>query len=303
MRSRGVGPASQRRVLMVISAVLTAAVEWKKIATNPITHVRKPPATRQRHPRPFPPIVVEQIRHEMLHRATTDPTGIRPVGDALLVTLMSYAGLRPGEALALTFGDIGKRTIAVDKAVADGEERQTKTGRVRTVPLVSHLAGDVAEYREARRDPPDHALVFPSGTARYWSRPDFSNWRARVWKPAVSRLAATDPALAWLARARPYDCRGTFVSLQLRADASPLEVASWAGHSPQVMFSHYAAVIQEMVGEPALSTEEQIARAREAVECRHEQEVIELMVDLLERPTLAAAGGGGAAEVLYGPGE
>ncbi len=31
MRARGVGPASQRRVLMVISAVLTAAVGWKKI--------------------------------------------------------------------------------------------------------------------------------------------------------------------------------------------------------------------------------------------------------------------------------
>ena len=40
---------------------------------------------------------------------------------------MSYAGLRPGEALGLTFGDIGRRTIAVDKAVADGKERPTKT--------------------------------------------------------------------------------------------------------------------------------------------------------------------------------
>ena len=38
---------------------------------------------------------------------------------------------------------------------------------------------------------------------------------------------------------------GSFVSLHLRAGASPLEVAQWAGHSPAVMFKHYANVIEE----------------------------------------------------------
>ena len=31
---------------------------------------------------------------------------------------------------------------------------------------------------------------------------------------------------------------------------------------PQVMFSHYAGVIEELVGEPRMPVEEQIARAR-----------------------------------------
>lgn len=52
MRARGVGPASQRRVLKVISAVLTAAVGWKKINVNPIASVPKPSAVRERNPRP-----------------------------------------------------------------------------------------------------------------------------------------------------------------------------------------------------------------------------------------------------------
>ena len=51
------------------------------------------------------------------------------------------------------------------------------------------------------------------------------------------------------------------MSLHLRAGASPLEVAAWAGHSPHVMFQHYANVIEELVGEPRLSAEEQICRA------------------------------------------
>lgn len=50
MRERGIGPAAQRKVLVVLSAVLTAAVQWKKIPTNPVWRMPKPPATRQRVP-------------------------------------------------------------------------------------------------------------------------------------------------------------------------------------------------------------------------------------------------------------
>jgi hypothetical protein len=42
-------------------------------------------------------------------------------------------------------------------------------------------------------------------------------------------------------------------------------------------------------------------RAREAVQDKQKEELDELVVDLLERPTLASAEGSGAAEVFYGP--
>ena len=73
MRERGIGNAAQRKVLVVMSAVLTAAVDWKKITTNPLWRMRKPPTTRQRHPHPFPPVVVERIRLRMKRRETKDP--------------------------------------------------------------------------------------------------------------------------------------------------------------------------------------------------------------------------------------
>jgi hypothetical protein len=69
------------------------------------------------------------------------------------------------------------------------------------------------------------------------------------------------------------------------------------------MFQHYANVIEELVGEPRLSAEEQIDRAREAAEDRPAPELDELMADLFLRPTLAAAGGEGAAKVFFEPGE
>jgi integrase len=302
MRDRDVGPAAQRKVLAVMSAVLTAAVRWKKIATNPVRQVPKPPATRQRHPHPFPPVVVERIRIRMRRRPTIDGTGRRPIGDACLVSLLSYAGLRPGEALALRFNDIGTRTIGVDKAVSHGKEGPTKTRSIRSVPIVAPLRDDLDEWERLRDPAGSHELLFPSRDGGHWSDAEFRNWRQRVWKPVLQGLAAL-PSLTPLENARPYDCRGSFVSLQLRAGASPLEVAQWAGHSPQLMFNHYANVIEELVGEPRLSADEQIIRARQVVADTEREELDELVADLFERPTLAAAGGSGAAEVLYAPAE
>jgi integrase len=300
MRDRGVGPAAQRKTLTVLSALLTRCVEWKKIPTNPVWRTPKPPGTPQRHPHPFPPLVIERIRLRMFRRATRPAYDLRPYGDACLVTLLAYAGLRPGEALALRWEDVGKRTLAIDKAVADGKIGATKTGRARSVPLVPSLAQDLGSWQLASEEPNEHQLVFPGQPGAPWSRSKYDNWRSRVWKPVLESLASSDK-LQRLEHAIPYDCRGSFVSLHLRAGASPLEVAAWAGHSPQVMFQHYANVIEELVDEPRLSAQEQIERARAVVETKATEELNDLTVDLLERPTIAATGGEGAADILYAP--
>jgi integrase len=286
MRERSVGNPSQRRVLAVLSSVMSQAVRWNKIPVNPVLSVVKPAKSRKRIPHPMPPMVIERIRLQMLRRRTLDPSGARNRADACLVGLMSYAGLRPGEALALTWSDIGERTISVDKAVSLGDEAPTKTGAVRTVPLVKQLDDDLATLRDLQGDPPDDRCVLPGTDDGLWSRWQFRNWRRRVWKPILTWLATGD--MAWnpgLANVVPYDCRGSFVSLHLRAGENPLEVAEWAGHSPQVMFSHYAGVIKELSGVAVLSAAEQIAEARGAVEDLQRAELNQMMSELFENPT------------------
>jgi integrase len=286
MRKRSVGNASQRRVLAVLSSVMSAAVRWKKIPINPVLSVEKPPKSRKRIPHPMPPMVIERIRLRMLRRATLDPTNARNHEDACLVGLMSYAGMRPGEALALTWQDIGKRTIAVDKAVSVGEEAPTKTRSVRTVPMIDELAQDLEALRDLQAKPGDERQVFPGADGGLWSRWQFRNWRRRVWKPILAGLAEADPPQPTLASVIPYDCRASFVSLHLRAGENPLEVAEWAGHSPQVMFSHYAGVIKELSGEPVLPASEQIARARQAVDELDAQELDRVMDELMKTTTV-----------------
>jgi hypothetical protein len=98
MEERGAGPASQLKMLTVLSSVFSAAVEWKRIPVNPVAQVSKPQATPKRMAHPSPPVVVEHIALRMRRRKTKDESGNRALADACFIFLMSYGGLRPGEA-------------------------------------------------------------------------------------------------------------------------------------------------------------------------------------------------------------
>lgn len=60
------------------------------------------------------------------------------------MSVLAYAGLRPGEALALAWRNVRERTILVDRAIALGTEKGTKTNAARTVRLLAPLAKDLA---------------------------------------------------------------------------------------------------------------------------------------------------------------
>lgn len=73
--------------------------------------------------------------------------------DEALVSLLAYAGRRPGEALGLRWGDIGEQTILVERAIAYGEEKSTKTRASRSVWMVKPLKSELAEGANAERPP------------------------------------------------------------------------------------------------------------------------------------------------------
>ena len=115
----GVGPAARRKALALLSGVLQRAVEWRRIPVNPVRSVRKPSARRVRVVRPIAPVKVEALRGTLL--------AADRLLDATLVSVLAYAGLRSGEALGLTWGDVGNRTLVV---------KAEKTGRRRSVRLL-----------------------------------------------------------------------------------------------------------------------------------------------------------------------
>jgi hypothetical protein len=127
LEADGVGPTSIRKSLVLLQGVLQRACEWGRLASNPAAVVRKPVPPRARTIVPLAPERVEAIRLALL--------GCGRVRDATLVSVLAYAGLRPGEALALRWTQVRERTLLVEGAVSFGAIDGTKTGRSRTVRI------------------------------------------------------------------------------------------------------------------------------------------------------------------------
>jgi integrase len=151
LASEGKGDATIRKTLVLLQGILERAVEWERIPRNPVKTVDKPSQKRKRAVRPLAPAEIERLRNVLGQR------------DRTLVSVLAYAGVRPGEALALTWADVGERTLLVEKALeVDGEAKDTKTSRWRTVELLAPLAQDLNEWRLVSGRPADAALLFPA---------------------------------------------------------------------------------------------------------------------------------------------
>jgi len=248
LEASGVGPASVRKTLVLLGGVLERAVEWGRLSANPAALVRKPNPARQRAVSPLQPADVERLRALLRSRDR--------LRDATLVSVLAYAGLRPGEALALTWRHVGRRALLVDGAVSLGEIGATKTRRARSVPLVTPLVNDLSDWWQACGRPGDEELVFPGPQGAPWTRTAWQNWRRRVYADSAAELG--------LQTTRAYDLRHSFVSLLIHEGRSVVEVAQQAGHAPTMTLSTYAHVFAEL-GDERMSAEEQILRARASV--------------------------------------
>jgi integrase len=243
LRREGVGDATTRKVLSILQGMLGRAVVLGRIRANPVAAVRKPAQARRRAVRPLTPTMVEQLRQKM-------PTG----RDATLVSILAYAGLRPGEALALTWGDVGERTILVERSVALGEVKETKTRTSRSVRLLAPLSSDLKTLRMQLGRPDDGELIFPRPDGKPWRDTDWRNWRERVFQPLAKA--------AGLGAIRPYDLRHSFVSLLIAERRTIIDVARQAGHSPTMALNTYGHVFDELEGAETTSAAELIREAR-----------------------------------------
>lgn len=248
LEHQGVGPVVVAKALTLLHGILERAVEWGRLSANPARSVRKPAQRGVRPVRPLVPEQVEAIRADLLGRSR--------FRDAALVSVLAYAGLRPGEALALTFGALRERTLLVESAVSLGELGDTKTRRHRTVRLLGPLAQDLAEWALRCGRPGVGELVFSKGrNGGPWSASDWGNWRRRIYAHAARAAGA--------GTVKPYALRHSFASLLIQEGLSVVEVAAQLGHSPQVTLSTYAHVFDELEPGDRRTAEERIRQARD----------------------------------------
>jgi integrase len=211
----------------------TVAVEWGEADFNPVTAVRKPKQGRRRVVEPLAPEAVEAIRAEML--AADD------FRSATMVSVLAYAGLRPGEMLALEPRHVRERTLLIDQAVAHGRLKVQKTGRIyRTVDLFPLLHNDLLAWQGVR----GRAGLLPFGRddGDPWRLDDWNNWRNRCFHKASKA--------AGLGLPRPYDLRHSFASLLIREQRqSVVDLADQLGHAPTMTLDTYSHVMREHRGD------------------------------------------------------
>lgn len=242
----GVRGSQLRQTLVVLQGAFRHAEERGRVSRNPVRLVRKPSGRRQGAVVALAPARVEAVRGRLLAAGG--------LGDATLVSVLAYAGLRPQEALALGWRHVRDRTLLVERKNVDGTlVPGQKTGRpARTVPLTAPLRADLAKWRLARGSP--DGLVFPTRAGRPWREHDYLNWLRRTWTPA---------ARAEGVGATPYALRHSYASLRLREGVSIPELAQELGHSPVMTLGTYGHVIEELRDTERLTAEATVQRARE----------------------------------------
>jgi integrase len=171
---------------MRCSMTITSRRRWARCScarsASTVRLVRRARLPRRKEVRPLAPSDVERTRTAAEQ------------GDAVLFSVLAYAGLWPGEALALQWHDIRDNTILVERALSLGEEAGTKTTAHRTVRLLAPLRADLAEWRLAsgRRDGVEP--VFPNHRGGAWTEAAYRSWRhRRARRPAADPGRAGDP--------------------------------------------------------------------------------------------------------------
>jgi len=244
----GSGPIAIRHAMDLLGAILEHAFVGGHVSANPVRRVKKARSPRREEVQPLSPTTIEAMRKALDAR------------DATLISVLAYAGLRPGEALGLRWGDVREQTLLIQRAISLGKESDTKTRQHRTVRLLGALAADLRSWRLAVGRPDDRELVFPGKEAQPWTQAAYQSWRRRAFKRGTQA--------AGLAHARPYDLRHSFASLLLHEGRSVIYVARQLGHDARLTLTRYGHVIDELEDMPRIEAESAIASARLAVGTR-----------------------------------
>ena len=239
----GVGEASAGKAWIVLSSIFSRAEAWGWVQRNPVRAAKKPRKRKLRRiPKALSIAEVEAIRSQMTQ------------ADATLVSVLAYAGLRPGEALALRWSDVHEDLIRVSRSLSFGQEKPTKTGRSRTVSLIAPLRWDLAAFRLASGRPHENAHILAQPSGLPWDDGRYRRWRRFTFKLAVA-AAGLEPDV------RVYDLRHHRASVLIQSGANIVEAARQLGHSPTVLLDTYAHVI-DGVSSAAVDVEAEIVEAR-----------------------------------------
>jgi integrase len=178
LEGRGASPSTIRRARVSLRVMLACAVAAGDLWSNPAADVRYVPtdAARRRHPK--------AKRRQLSAADIVAILNAMPENWRAAFTLLAQTGLRIGELLGLTWGNVhlgDDPHIVIAEQVYRGERKQLKTDASEsTVPLSATMASWLAELRPEGGE--QGAPVFPSATG---GELNYANVYNRVLRPAL----------------------------------------------------------------------------------------------------------------------
>src|ERR1700687_4899508 len=217
MAAEKIGTPPIKNAFGLLRQVLGAAVEDQRIPRNPCEGVRLP---KRKH-----------ADRGYLSHGQVAALAASVERQPEVVTFLAYTGLRWGEMAALWVEDFDmlRRRVNVSRSVTESGGlvwSTPKTWERRSVPFPASIASELAALMVGRgRDD----LVFTDmrgGVLRN------SNWRARVFEPAVRKCQKSDESFPSIT---PHDLRHTAASLAVSAGANVKAVQRMLGHAKASM--------------------------------------------------------------------
>ncbi|GAA3013070.1 tyrosine-type recombinase/integrase [Streptomyces drozdowiczii] len=207
---RKLSPRSVRKAYVVLSRVLGHAVKSRRLAVNPSVGVPLP------KPAPTDHVYLDDMQVEALANASG--------AYGVFIQLLSYTGLRWGEASALKVGRVDLdscRAHIVDAYVEDNGKLyldSPKNHERRSVPIPRFLVEKLKPYVDGRGE---EQLLF---TAPQGGPLRARNFRQRFFAPAVAKAG-----LGHL-KVTPHKLRHTAASLAIASGADVNVVQTMLGH-------------------------------------------------------------------------
>lgn len=214
------GPRSATVVLRaygVLAAILDVAVRDRRILANPARGISLPRKVKRAH---------TYLTHEQVEILASSSGR-----HATLVRLLSYSGLRWGEAIALRVRDVDtlrrrlnvrENAVRVNGAIIVGTP---KNHSARTVPFPEFLTLELARACQGK---PSDGLVFGEGITHLKQPAHRDGWFA----VAIERAQSLDPTFAKLT---PHDLRHAAASLAVSAGGNVKAIQRMLGHSSAAM--------------------------------------------------------------------
>jgi integrase len=216
VQSGGASARTVNKVRGMVGAVFNLAVRKAKCATNPAR------ATDRRREGGRPAIDTYcGAEVEVLAAAAADEQ------DAAMFRTAAYTGMRLGELLALRWGDVGDGMIVVQRAVSAGVVTDTKSHRIRHVPLPPRLEEQLRRLRGRPDFVGDAELVFPDWCGRPLTRFGVADRFKRA------RDAADLRPLTF------HGLRHSYCSMLAAAGVPLHEIQAAAGHSTPTVTAIY----------------------------------------------------------------